>query len=135
MNLGSRLLPLLLLLASPQTSSTSEPLACNIAALSAPERDRHDHLADELRKAVVGTRQLPNGYELTLDLRHLPADSKGQAFCVVELAEWVEMEARCCPFLEFGIEVRGKGAPVKLRLTGDGQVRAFLGNSLPLSAR
>lgn len=135
MKLGTMLLPVLVLVASPNPSPTSEPLACNPDALSAQERDRHDRLADKLKSAVVATAELPDGYEITLDLGHLPVDSRGKAFCVVEVAEWVEMEARCCPFLEFGIDVRGKGGPVKLRLTGDQQVKAFLKNGLPLVGR
>ena len=135
MNPGYVLVPLLLSVASPQPSSASEPIACNLNALSAPQRDRHDRLAEKLRSAVVATAELPNGYEITLDLGRLPADSRGEAFCVVEVAEWVEMEARCCPFLEFGIDVRGKGGPVKLRLTGDAGVKAFLKDALPLVAR
>lgn len=135
MNIGYLLGPLLLSIASPQSSPSPEPLVCNVAALSAPERGRHDLLADKLKNAVIGTTELPNGYEITLDLSRLPADSRGEPFCVVEVAEWVEMEARCCPFLEFGIDVAGKGGPVKLRLTGDGRVKAFLKGGLPLMAR
>jgi hypothetical protein len=124
-----------MLVMSPRPSAAPEPLACNVNALSAQERDRHDALADKLKDAVTGTRELPNGYEVTLDLGRLPADSRGQAFCVVEVAEWVDMEARCCPFLEFGIDVKGKGGPVTLRLTGGGQVKEFLRTELPLLTR
>ena len=35
-------------------------------------------------------------------------------------------ESRCCPFLDFGIDVRGKGGVIGLRLTGPGNVKPFL---------
>jgi hypothetical protein len=46
---------------------------------------------------------------------------------VVEIAEWVDLEARCCPFLDFGLGVRGKGTgSVALALTGGPGVKEFL---------
>ncbi len=114
-----------------------EPLACRLDALSPAERARHQKLAALLERAAVGVRELPAGYELALDLSRLPADAQGDPVCVVEIAEWVDLEARCCPFLDFGIAVRGKGvvapgerrAPaeaVALALTGGPGVKDFL---------
>ena len=37
---------------------------------------------------------------------------------VTEIAESVALEARCCPFLDFRIDVRGEDGFVKLSLTG-----------------
>lgn len=135
MNVGPTLLPILMLVTSSGPPNAPEPLACNANALSTQERDQHDALAEKLKKTVVGMKEIANGYELALDLSRIPADLSGQAFCVVEVAEWVDMEARCCPFLEFGIDVSGKGGPVTLRLTGGQGVKAFLRTELPLLAR
>ena len=125
-------LPLFVLAGAPGSAPAAEPLACNLAALTPSERDRHQVLAEKLAKAVVGQAELVNGYELTLDLARLPADAQGSAFCVVEVAQWVDLEARCCPFLDFGIDVKGKGGVVKLRLTGGKNVKAFLEEELAL---
>lgn len=127
---------------APKSSSVTpatgdEPLACRLDALSAPQRARHQKLTGLLQRAVVATRELPGGYELTLDLSRLPADAKGDPVCVVEIAEWVDLEARCCPFLDFGIAMPGKSqgvapeerrAPgiVRLSLTGGPGVKEFL---------
>ena len=113
-------------------TAAEEPLACNVNALKRTERDRHQLLSTRLAGAVVGTRELANGYEIALDLSRLPADAHGEAFCVVEVAEWVDLEARCCPFLNFGIGVRGKGGDVTLTLTGGENVKAFLATEFPL---
>jgi hypothetical protein len=127
----SALLPLLLLSGSAP-APVQEPLACNVGALSREQRDRYQVLAESLGRALVGSRELSNGFELILDLSRLPADSRGKAFCLGEVAEWIDLEARCCPFLDFGIDVSGKGGAVRLRLTGGENVKAFLKTEFPL---
>jgi hypothetical protein len=108
------------------------PLACDVNALSASQRERHRALGGRLHSAVVDRVELANGYTLVLDLGRLPADSAGAPFCVVEVAEWVDLESRCCPFLDFGIDVSEKGRTVRLRLTGEKGVKAFLKTELGL---
>ncbi|MEP6995933.1 MAG: hypothetical protein ABI968_15535 [Acidobacteriota bacterium] len=114
------------------STAGEEPLACNVRALNPAQRDRYQLLTSRLAGAVARTRELPDGYELALDLSRLPADAHGAAFCVVEVAEWVDLESRCCPFLDFGIAVRGKGGDVTLTLTGGPSVKAFLAIEFPL---
>jgi hypothetical protein len=126
MNLGPTIVSIILLAGWTASASGAEPLACNVNALNASERDRHHTLSEKLRRAVVGQAELANGYELALDPTRLPLDSQGSPFCVVEVAQWVDLEARCCPFLDFGIDVRGKGGILKLRLTGGENVKTFL---------
>ena len=132
MSLGYAMLPLVLLAGASLSPPPEEPLTCKINALSETERGRHRLLSDKLRGAVVEQRELPNGFELVLDLGRLPHDAAGSPFCVVEVAEWVDLEARCCPFLDFGIDVRGNGGLIKLRLTGGKNVKAFLRTELGL---
>jgi hypothetical protein len=114
-----------------QTAAAHEPLACRLDALSPAQRARHQKLTALLRRAVVETRELADGWELALDLSRLPADAQGEPVCVVEIAEWVDLEARCCPFLDFGLRVRGKGAgSVALALTGGPGVKEFVAMEL-----
>ena len=124
--------PLFALFGLAVSAFADEPLTCDVNALSVPQRERHRALGEKLHGAVVERVELSNGYTLVLDLGRLPADSAGAPFCVVEVAEWVDLEARCCPFLEFGIDVAGKGRVVKLRLTGGKGVKAFLRTELGL---
>ena len=149
--LGSAALALALLV--PASGKPDESLVCNLQALNRAERDRHELLSERLGAAVVHVRELSNGYELALDLSRLPKDARGAAFCVAEVAEWVDLEARCCPFLDFAIGVRGRGADVPspndgrevpshndgrevvLSLTGGANVKAFLNTELPLLER
>jgi hypothetical protein len=120
--------------ASPAASAVAaEPLVCRLDALSASQRSRQQVLAERLARAIVEKTELPNGFLFALDLSRLPADAAGAPFCVVEVAEWVDLEARCCPFLDFGIELPGKGSLVRLLLTGGKGVKEFLENELPMA--
>jgi hypothetical protein len=107
-------------------AAAKNALVCNVAALTAAQHERHQKLGRLLRSAVVQKAELENGYDFVMDLGRLPADSAGEAFCVVEVAEWVDLESRCCPFLSFGIELEPKGKTVRLRLTGGNGAKAFL---------
>jgi hypothetical protein len=46
------------------------------------------------------------------------------------LAEWIELERRCCPFLEFKIELPAAGASIVLHLSGGEGVKEFLSTAL-----
>lgn len=128
----STLLPAVVLIAPAATSVAEEAFVCNVGALTGAQRERHQKLGRTLRSAVVEKAELESGYVLVLDLGRLPLDSAGAAFCVVEVAEWVDLESRCCPFLSFGIEVEPRGKTVRLRLTGAKGVKAFLESELGL---
>src|SRR5262245_35686780 len=128
----STLLPAVVLVASSAVSLADAPLVCNIGALNAAQRERHQKLGRMLRSAVVEKAELENGYVFVLDLGRLPADSAGESFCVVEVAEWVDLESRCCPFLSFGVEVEPKGKTVRLRLSGGKGAKTFLESELGL---
>jgi hypothetical protein len=132
MNSLRLVVPLLLLAGAPASTPAEEPLVCRLEALSPAERDRHQRLGEMLRRAVTDTAELPTGYALTLDLSRLPVDAKGLPVCVVEVAEWVDLESRCCPFLDFEISLKGKGGHLTLRLTGGSKVKKFLREELAL---
>ena len=126
----STLLPAVVLAGPAAASAAEEAFVCNLGALTGAQRERHQKLARLLRSAVVEKAELENGYTFVLNLGRLPADSAGAPFCVVEVAEWVDLESRCCPFLTFGIEVEPKGKTVRLRLTGAKGVKGFLESEL-----
>lgn len=106
------------------TSRAIEPLACNLNALTAPERDRHHALGAKLKEAAIRREELRNGYAFAIDPTRVP---------LIEIAEWVSLESRCCPFLDFDIELRAKRGRLTLRLTGEHRdVKAFLTQELPL---
>ena len=122
-------------LASPAAVQEPAPaLACRLDALTAAQRERHRSLSEKLVGAVMSARELADGWEMSLDLSKI-RDAKGSPYCVVELAEWVDLESRCCPFVDFAIAASGRGGPVRLRLTGGEGVKELIASEIPMVAR
>jgi len=99
---------------------------CNIKALTPAERARHKQLTEKLisvRKDVVETEK---GYEF----QYRPAD-----VTLVELAEWVVAEGKCCPFFDFHIDLEREGELLCLRLTGDEGIKAFIRSEFPVAGK
>ena len=100
-----------------QVTAAQSRFYCNIKALNPAERARHKQLSEKLnaqRKEIVETEK---GYEFQFS----PAD-----VTLVELAEWVGAESKCCPFFDFHIDVEREGKLLCLRLTGEKGIKAFI---------
>jgi hypothetical protein len=100
-----------------ETSAAETPLACNLDAISASERPRYNELRRILAAAAAGKRELPDGVAIQISTERMP---------LAQLAEWISLERKCCPFFEFRIEVAPKSGPVWLSLTGRPGVKEFL---------
>jgi len=96
-------------------------LACNLNALTPAQRTRHAAMTERLLKIAVRT-DLKDGYRFTF------AD---KAVSAPDLAEWVADEARCCPAIDFHLELPATG-PRTLQLDGGADVKAFLAAELGL---
>lgn len=93
------------------------PLVCDMSALDAAERDEHARLAGQLRGAVAGVNELPDGYAFVLP--HAPGALRAAA-------AFVALERRCCPFLTFTLEVPTGLPTFVLATTGEGEIKPFL---------
>ena len=100
------------------------PLACDMTALDATQRERHRTLLQEIHGAIVGTRELETGYIL----RFSP-----DSLTILRLAEFVDLERRCCPFLTFDVKLRAGGA-LSLRLNGPEGTPEFLRAELDIAS-
>ncbi len=100
--------------------------ACNLHALNAAERSRYQELRGRLLAAARERRELANGYEFRLD---------GDAVGLVEAAEWMDLERRCCPFLTLELAASGQEPDMWLRLTGLAGVKEFLGAEFGLDQK
>jgi hypothetical protein len=109
------LLMLMIALSAPATES---PFACNVAALTSPERHRHfDELGPALRSLRTAARELPNGYEF---------DFPGDAKTVAMLVEWAAQERLCCPFFDIDLQMPREGGAVTMRLSGRAGTKEFI---------
>ena len=110
-----RFVVFLLMTLIPCLPTPAQPFACNLGALNRTERDRLSVLLDKLTTGAIHRQELPNGYAFEI----APAKVSFR-----ELAEWVSLESRCCPFLNFRLDLAG-GA-VRLQLTGGNGVKEFI---------
>jgi hypothetical protein len=94
---------------------------CNIKALSAKERVRHKELTEKLVAARNETIETEKGYEF----QYSP-----DKVTVLELAEWVVRESKCCPFFDFHIDLEKQGRLLCLRLTGSKGIKDFIRSEL-----
>ncbi len=120
--------PLILALvtSSPMTTAgaTPPPFACRANALDKAQRNRQQALLETVRRTALAKHDLPDGLGLTF-----PAD----AALFVELAEWVSLERRCCPFLAFALEWKVDDS-VAVRLTGRPGVKEFIAAEMGVRA-
>jgi len=59
--------------------------------------------------AITGQRELSHGIAVQIAT---------ECMALGQLAEWISFERKCCPFLEFRIDIAPKSGPVWLSLTG-----------------
>ena len=93
------------------------PFVCNVNAMSASERERHEMLSKKLFASRREVKELPNGYALQLS---------SDAATVQTAAEWITMERKCCPFFSFDLRLEAEGGPLWLQLTGREGVKPFI---------
>lgn len=97
-------------------------IACNLKAISPPERPRYNDLMHRLRASFRNRGEVRDGYTLNLN---------ANAISLREVAEWITMERRCCPFLTFQLSASGRQVNWVLKLTGPEGVKALLKTEFP----
>jgi hypothetical protein len=102
---------------SEVANGNESPLACNLDAFTAAERPRYSELRKMIASAVIGRRELPDGIALQIATDRVT---------LANVAEWISMERKCCPFFDFRIEVAREAGPVWLSLSGRPGVKEFL---------
>jgi hypothetical protein len=97
-------------------------IACNLRAIAATDRPRYNDLTKRLKSAVRDRHELTDGYVYKL---------AGNALTIPEVAEWMGMECRCCPFLKLQLSTSGSQSDWLLTLTGPTGVKALLQVEFP----
>ena len=91
------------------------PIACSLT--TAELQERRKTVLHRVRLKVVEVRELDEGYAYSF------ASEAGR---LAELAELVDLERQCCPFMSFSIKVEQNNGPIWLELTGPEGTKAFL---------
>lgn len=106
---------------TPGTRTPPRVLACDMSALTAEQRTRHAAMTRRLLEHAA-REELAEGYLFTVDRGEVSA---------ADLAEWVAGESRCCPAVDFHLELPAFGA-LTLRIDGGADVKAFIAAELGL---
>jgi hypothetical protein len=93
------------------------PLACNLKAFTPQERIAWRRLIDQLRQAETPAGELSNGHVFAIDAGKVSIQT---------LAEWIDLERKCCPFFDFQVSLRGANGQLSLALTGGQGVKEFI---------
>ena len=97
------------------------PIACNPGAFTGEDHGKWQALGKRLIAENKGRRELANGFAFELD--RTPVTLR-------EVAEFVEFESKCCPFVDFTVRVPSGGRGVLLEMTGREGVKEMLAAEL-----
>jgi len=101
--------------------TADSPIACNLGVLTAEERKHHETLGRKIFSSVIARKRTASGYAFKLDRSRISASEVGQ---------WIELEERCCPFFDFGLDLQREGGALTLSLGGRPGVREFIDSEL-----
>jgi hypothetical protein len=90
---------------------------CNTKSLTPAERARHTQFTNKLMSIRKEAIETDNGYEF----QYSPSEVS-----LLDLADWVVAEGKCCPFFDFHIDLEREGSLLCLRLTGEKGVKDFI---------
>lgn len=96
-------------------NSVSLPVACSLMDSELQERRRD--VLQRVISMVSEVKEVDHGF-----IYRFPSDGAW----IRELANLVELEHQCCPFLKFTITVEPGDGPVWLEMTGPEGTKAFL---------
>ena len=99
---------------------TTSGLQCHLNVFDADEHRRYVAVRAAMKSAACETRELPDGYAMRL---------LDDPVVFKDVAEWITLERRCCPFLSLGLTWSADDA-VWLSITGGPEVKAFLAQRL-----
>ena len=98
-------------------AATDPPIACNMKALTLEQRKFLSQRGEHVISAIISTRELNDGYAFRVD----PAKAT-----LIDVAQWLELWGRCCPFYEFRIDYHAANSNIWLSVTGRPGVKEYL---------
>jgi hypothetical protein len=99
------------------TTHSKVIIACDPNPITPEQRERWLEVGTQLYAAVQEVQELPDGYNF-----RLPSDPE----MLLIVAEDLNFERLCCPFVRYTFEIEPHGGPFWLRFTGGEGVKEFL---------
>jgi hypothetical protein len=102
------------------------PIACNMKALTSEQRKQLENLGEHVISAITASRELTDGYAFRVD----PAKAS-----LIDVAQWLDVWRRCCPFYDFQIDFHAADAGLWLSVKGRSGVKEYLAVDSPRLAQ
>ncbi len=93
------------------------PIACDMTALNAAQRERQQVLMRKFHTSIQETEEMDDGYAFRLE---------ADAATILAAAEFITIERLCCPFFTFELVVGPVGDPLRLKVSGRAGVKQFI---------
>jgi len=97
--------------------SKAPPLACNLRAFSTAERTDWRKRLDQVLRSVSAVHDLSEGYSFQIDPHRTS---------FLDVAQWIDLERKCCPFFVFELALDGGAGTIQLNLRGREGVKQFI---------
>jgi hypothetical protein len=112
-------LPIAILIASVSIlpADTLPPIACNMKALTSAQRKQLEQIGEHVISAITNSRDLNDGYAFHVDPRKAS---------LMDVAQWLDLWRRCCPFYEFQIDFHAADAGIWLTVKGRPGVKEYI---------
>ncbi|HEX4808470.1 MAG TPA: hypothetical protein VH325_06050 [Bryobacteraceae bacterium] len=101
------------------------PIACNLKSLTSEQRKQLGEAGKHVISAITTSRELNDGYSFRVD----PAKAS-----LIDVAQWLDLWRRCCPFYEFRIDFHAADASIWLSVEGRPGVKQYIPIDAPLLA-
>jgi hypothetical protein len=98
-------------------AETVPPIACNLKALTSEQRRQLGQLGEHVIAAITASRELSDGYAFRID---------PQKASLLDVAQWLDVWRRCCPFYEFQIDFHAANAGMWLSVKGRPGVKEYI---------
>jgi hypothetical protein len=99
------------------SAETVPPIACNLKALTSQQRKRLEQIGGHVIAAMTASRELRDGYAFQVDPRKAS---------LMDVAQWLDVWRRCCPFYEFEIDFHAADANIWLSVKGRPGVKEYI---------
>src|SRR5579872_2265615 len=98
------------------------PIACNLKALTSEQRQELGRIGQHVISAISNSRELDDGYSFRID----PAKAS-----LIDVAQWLDLWRRCCPFYEFQIDLHAADGGMWLSVKGRPGVKEYIAVDSP----
>jgi hypothetical protein len=102
---------------SDPTPNNEIPIACDPTQIAPDQRERWMEVGPQVYKAIQEIQELPDGYAF-----RLPNNTE----MLLLMAEDLNFERFCCPFVRYTLEIEPNKDPFWLRMTGGKGVKEFV---------